>query len=244
MTTYIFRPGDLLKLDLQVDRGADFKAWKSKWETYLNLSGLSTESEAKLQALTLCYSRETVTIVDNLRITEAQRGDATEIVTAIQRYVEGEINESVERRTFRRCFKQPEESFDKFFVSLRELAKTCKFCSNECTQKNIRDQIIVGLIDGDTVETLLREKDLSLDITITKCRAQEAAKKQRAEMVDTSDANIQVIRHRNSTHRPASKTCPGCGASTLYLQPRCGVKSYNSYMTRNKGLFAPNNELG
>ena len=70
---HIFRPGDLPKLDLQVDREADFKAWKSQWEAYLNLSGLSTESEAKqVQALTLCFSRETVTIVDNLGLTEAQ----------------------------------------------------------------------------------------------------------------------------------------------------------------------------
>ncbi len=146
-----------------------------------------------------------MTIVDNLGLTEAQQGDATEMVAAIQRYVEGEINESVERRTFRRRFQQPGESFDDFLVSLRELVKTCKFCSNQCTQKNIRDQIIVGLIEGDTVEALLREKDLSLDTTITKCRAQEAVKKQRAEMADTSDANIHVIRHRNSTHLPASK---------------------------------------
>ena len=68
------------------------------------------------------------------------------------------------------------EAFDDFLVSLRELAKTCKFCSEECTHKNIE-----GLLDGDTVETLLREKDLSLQDTIIKCRGQEAAKRQRAD---------------------------------------------------------------
>jgi len=70
------------------------------------------------------------------------------------------------------------ESFDDFLVSLRELAKTCKF---ECLQKNIRDQIIEGLLVGDMVEDLLKEKDLSLDAAVAKCRAQEAAKKQRAD---------------------------------------------------------------
>ena len=100
----------------------------------------------------------------------------TEIVAAIQRYVEGQINESVERRTFRRRVQQPGESFDDFLVSLRELAKTCKFCSDNCTTKNIRDQIIEGLRDGDTIEHLLQETDLNLDKTITTCRAQEAAK--------------------------------------------------------------------
>ena len=52
----------------------------------------------------------------------------------------------------------------------------CKFCSDDCTRKNIRDQIIEGLLDGDTVEHLLQEKELNLDKAITTCRAQEAAR--------------------------------------------------------------------
>ena len=98
--SYAFRQGDLPKLDLQVDRGTDFKAWKAQWEAYLSLSGLGTQAASKqVQALTLCLSRETVTIVENLGLDNAQRGSVAEIVTAIQRYVEGHINESVERRT-------------------------------------------------------------------------------------------------------------------------------------------------
>ena len=54
---YVFRQGDLLKLDLQVDRGSDFKAWKTQWEAYLSLSGLAEQDQAKqVQALTLCFS--------------------------------------------------------------------------------------------------------------------------------------------------------------------------------------------
>ena len=48
-----------------------------------------------------------------------------------------------------------------------------------CAQKSIRDQIIEGLLNGDTVEALL-QANLTLDETISKCRAQEAAKRQRA----------------------------------------------------------------
>ena len=53
--------------------------------------------------------------------------------------------------------------FDDFLVSLRELAKTCNFCNDECMQKNIRDQIITGRADGGAVEDLLRERNLTLD---------------------------------------------------------------------------------
>jgi hypothetical protein len=211
--SYVFRSGDLPKLDLQVDRGVDFKAWKTQWNAYISLSGLKEQAAAKqVQALTLCFSRETLTVVDNLGLTDEQRGDAARIVEAIQQYVEGQINESVERRTFRRRTQQPGETFDDFLVALRELAKTCKFCSDECTQKNIRDQIIEGLIDVDTVE-VLRERDLTLETTITKCRGQEAAKRQRAEItsrnmeaIAVSNAHGQPTKQR---HNPASAQAVG-----------------------------------
>jgi len=39
---YIFRQGDLPKLDVQVDCGSDFTAWKAQWESYMSLSGLGS----------------------------------------------------------------------------------------------------------------------------------------------------------------------------------------------------------
>ena len=60
--------------------------------------------------------------------------------------------------------------------------KTCNFCSDACTKKSLHDQIIKGLLDGETVEHLLQEKDLSLDKTVRMCQAQETAKKQRASI--------------------------------------------------------------
>ena len=214
---YVFRQGDLPKLDLNVDRGTDFKAWKAQWEAYFSLSGLDGQSNAKqVQALTLCFSRETVTIVDNLGLTTEQLQKSTEIIAAIERYVQGQINESVERRNFRRRVQQEGETFDDFLVSLRELAKTCSFCSDQCTQKNIRDQIIAGLVDGDIVEDLLKEKNLSLDSAVSKCRAHEAAKRQRAEITNSpSDAAIQALRkprHIPSGTYTPKQTCQGCGS--------------------------------
>ena len=99
--TYVFRQGDLLKLDLQVDRGTDFKAWKTQWEAYINLSGLDKHAQAKqVKALTLCFSHEMLTIVENLGLIEKQRGGVKEIVAAIQCYIESYINESVECQNF------------------------------------------------------------------------------------------------------------------------------------------------
>ena len=158
---YVFRQSDLLKLHLHIDRGTDFDAWKTQWESYCYLSGLGQEDASKqVKALTLCLSRETLTIIHNLGLSKAQMKDTAAIIEAMQRYMDSHINETVERHNFRRRTQQPGESFDDFLISLRELVKTCKYCSEACMQKSIRDQIIEGLNDGDTIEDLLQHRTL------------------------------------------------------------------------------------
>ena len=194
-----------------------FQAWQTQWESYMSLCGLSEEPAVKqVQALTLCFSHETLTIVDNLGLTTEDRKSVASIISAIKKYVAGHINESVERRNFRRRIQQPGESFDDYIVSLRELVKTCNFCNDGCVQKSVRDQIIEGLLDGDTVEHLLQEKDLSLDKAIHMCQAQEAAKKQRAAIQQgpsyLHESVAALKTHPQKKSFTPQHLCPGCGA--------------------------------
>ena len=110
---YVFRLSDLPELDLQVDHGTDFIAWKAQWTSYATLSELSGESAVtKVQALTLYFSRETLMIVNNLGQTEEERNDSAAIIAALKCHVDGYINESMERRKLHRRVQQQEESFD------------------------------------------------------------------------------------------------------------------------------------
>ena len=69
-----------------------------------------------------------------------------------------------------------------------------KFCSDGCCQKSIRDQVIEGLLDGDTVENLLQEKDLTLKTTIAKCIALK--RQQTVEQVEVMDEWAEVMDER------------------------------------------------
>ena len=92
--TYTFRQGDLPKLDLQL---ADFAAWKLQWDSYRSLSGLAEQDAAKqVQALTLWFSRDTLSIVQSLGLTEEQKGNVESIISAIKQYIDGHVNETVE----------------------------------------------------------------------------------------------------------------------------------------------------
>ena len=100
---------------------------------------------------------------------------------------------------------------------MRELSKACNFCSAECSQKSIHDQIIEGLLDGDTIEELLKHQNLTLDATITTCRGQEAAKKQSKDITDHSVLAIRQPDKQRMKHAPlphasqvVPKPCQGC----------------------------------
>ena len=214
---YVFRTSDLPKLDLDTDRGTDIKAWHQQWLAYRSLSGLSAETPARqVQALKLCFSRETINIVDNLGLTTAQMKDQAQIIAALKLYTDGQVNESIEQRNLRQRTQHVGETFDDFLVALRELAKTCIFCNNDCLQKAIRDQLIEGLQDGEIIQELLQVHDLTLDQAITKCRALKSAKKSSQAIQQTPTVNaLRPLPPTNPTgtctgnvHVGGRKTCP------------------------------------
>ena len=76
-------------------------------------------------------------------------------------------------------------------------------------QKNIRDQVIEGILDGNTVEDLLQVKDMSIHKTIQICQAQEAAKKQHANMSSVHQELVAVVRTQQTHGRkPRFHTAP------------------------------------
>ena len=130
----------------------------------------------------------------------------------MQRYVDGHINENLEHRNFRCRVQIPGESLDNFLILLRELAKTCRLCSEICAQKSICDQVIEGLSDGDTIEDLLQVSELTLDMTIKKCQSREAARKHHTDITAQGDV-VAALRKSQTLHPAPPATCPGYGAN-------------------------------
>ena len=79
---YVFRQDDLPKLDIQINRGSDFAAWPAQWESYMSLSRLSEETADKNR---LCFSRETLFIIQNLSLSDAEKTDVAAILSAIKK---------------------------------------------------------------------------------------------------------------------------------------------------------------
>jgi len=67
-----------------------------------------------------------------LGLHQNKRKDGEAINSAIKHYVDGHINESVERSNFRKRVQQRGESFDDFLVALVKLVT----CSPSCVAKS------------------------------------------------------------------------------------------------------------
>lgn len=145
-------------------------------------------------------------------MSEHKQKSVTAIIAAIKCYSEGYIKESIERSNFLRRIQQPGKTFNDFLVFLNELVKTCNICSKIRTQKNIRDQIIEGLLDGDAVKALLQENSLTLVTAINKCQAQEAAKEQKASLASQQSEHTFMLQRpqKQRTLVLPTPACPGC----------------------------------
>ena len=84
------------------------------------------------------------------------------------------------------------------------LLKSCNFC-DACRSSTLRDMVVLGVIDRDVQEALLKERNISLERTIDICSAAEHAKSQskaiRPEEVNKIDKSRNVERRNNAPWR-------------------------------------------
>ena len=86
------------KLDLSTDRGDAFKVWKERWEDYMLLSGIrNLEPRVQMAALRACLSDDTLRVVRNMDIEEPQRNDVCAVISQLEAYAIGQVNEVLER---------------------------------------------------------------------------------------------------------------------------------------------------
>ena len=92
-------------------------------------------------------------------------------------------------------------------------------------EKNVLDQIIEGICDGDVVEDLLQENNLTLAKMIGKCRSKEAAKKHQSDIASPESEVVATLRQ---SYQPAHmvSACPGCG-SVAHRGGRRQCSAYN-----------------
>ena len=160
--------------------------------------------------------------------------------------------------------------FDSFYTSLRELFHACDFSGGSVCQTCsgclystcklslkqlhddiLRNRIVTGILNDATRPKLLATADLSLEVAVKTCRAEEAATNTTSHIPTTGQANVA----RKSTcqrqkfvvpDQPPSKSahpatpvlpkCPNCGR-TKHTKSPCPARGRTCTRCKTVGHF-------
>ena len=123
-----------------------------------------------------------------------------------------------ERACFHRRVQKDGESVEAFIRNLYELAEHCEFGPKRDGQ--IRDRIVIGILDKSLSQKLQMKSDLNLDMAIQMARQSEQVKVQVAGQVD--DKYLREVNRKN--HRPNANRRQGPTQRGKYFR-RPGVPS-------------------
>ena len=131
------------------------------------------EPAKQLASLRACLSDETLRVVRNFPLQDAERSSIDVILRHPETYAVGLVNEVLQRMQFNNRVQSDHETFDDFLTALRFLSRLCNFCM-KCNDSLIRDKMVIGLRSRETVQKRCAVSGLSLSRAISICRAEEA----------------------------------------------------------------------
>ena len=212
-------------VNLDSNPADSWRLFRQKWQNYATITQLQMQPAEYQVALFLHTIGDAALQIYNgfTFDTDDDSRSVADILAKFDNFAVGEINECYERFVFHNRNQQQNEPFEQFLTSIRVLVKSCNFC-DACRSSTLRDRIILGVIDRDVQETLLKERNISLERTIDICRAAENAKSQckaiRPAEVNKIDKSRNVERRNNAPwrrnqqrqhdpHNPQANS-PGC----------------------------------
>ncbi|CAI6351052.1 unnamed protein product [Macrosiphum euphorbiae] len=111
------------------------------------------------------------------------------ILNSLEEYCVPRKNEIMEHYKYLTRKQGEDEMFDKLYVDLRELIKSCSF--GETEDALLRTQIVLGVFDKELQSKLLRE-NLSLSKVVKYCQAVEQAELHR-RLVQNEKPNLDQV---------------------------------------------------
>ena len=162
----------------------EFSSWKDKYDGYCLLTGIKNmSSEEKKAALFALLDDEWLKIVKfSLNLDMSKDTVTTEmIVDKMEKHLRKQRNIIIDRREFYTRSQEPGESFNDFMIAVKEIYQFCDFCTT-CRDEQIRDKIVTGIRDSDTLEELLATESLTLSKAVSICQARENAQSGREKL--------------------------------------------------------------
>ena len=184
----------------------DFRAWKATWEDYFELSnGPRLTSNHQLALLRTCLSPD---MRATLGQTIPARDNLTDQLDEIAGHFRRQRNVALYRVKFEQRHQEHGETFDHFYVALRELAADADLCGS-CLNERLTTRIMAGVASEDLRKKLLAINPFSrLEDVVARCRSEESATNTEAEFTLRPALAVNALTVRRSALTSAVRSAP------------------------------------
>ena len=214
------------------DKPSEWPDWRQRFMRYRTATKLDKE-DGSVQVSCLVYSmgNEAENIFRSFDFTTAaHQNDFDRVLGKYDEYFVPRRNVIHERACFHQRVQRPGEKAETFIRALYELSEHCEFGASR--EENIRDRIVVGVLDKDVSRKLQLTKDLTLAVTIETVRQAEEVMTQisiQGGAAGTS-GSVQEVAQKQGRHTNRSYKSKG-GNKWQGQCGRCGKKKHNENET-------------
>ena len=209
---HVNRPS-MLDVDVTYSR---FRSWRMAWNDYYMLQKLENQPLEVQKADFRCSLTNEMRTHLKCAIDIADQNDFTvsEILDKIQEYLRQKRSIALDRVAFEERRQEHDESFDEFYVSLRNLAEESDICE-KCYEQRITTRIMSGIKDKNVRQKLLAINPFpDLKTVVNLCRSEESATKDSSAL----DSKISIEKIKKTSYRrekndqqKKADTCKKCG---------------------------------
>ena len=142
------------------------------------------KEDGEVQVCTLFYSlgKEAEQVYKTFTFSEEDEEDPDDyetVMVKLDNYFVPKVNTIHERARFHQRSQKPGETAEEYIRSLHDLADTCAFA--DAKNEDIRDRLVIGLLDKELSEKLQLMPDLTLNKVVELVRQSEQVKQHVSE---------------------------------------------------------------
>ncbi|XP_065943746.1 uncharacterized protein [Magallana gigas] len=174
--------------------------------------------EVQISALIYAMGKEAEHIFKSFQFADEEDKEKFEkVFEKFDEYFVPKRNTIHERARFHQRAQQPGESVETFVRTLHEISEHCDFPDKK---EQIRDRLVIGILDKELSEKLQLRSDLTLEKAVETARQSEMVKSQIKDQ-SGSATNVEAVRKHSATGQsPQSNNSRGRGRSRGHRYPQ------------------------
>lgn len=176
-----------------------------------------------------------------------------DVLAAFDQYFLPKRNITMESFKFNNLTQQEDQNIDSFITQLKKQASFCNFvcekpeCKQSYADRMIRDRVLLGLIEKQIQQRLIREPDMTL-VKIQEYIKSIEVSQQHIQMLSSQEQEVNIVKvkfkctrcgyeHQRGQCPAYNKTCNNCQRKNHFTK-MCGSKQFNNKLNGDANSFS------